>query len=83
MRPCAKILLISLLAIGAPLDGIAETALPSSVDAFVASAAALAKSGSDLVDLGRSTDRLNWIRAALTEQMEQATAGAAVNSQRP
>lgn len=79
MRTNIVIVLALLLGVGAPANGIAETALPPSVDAFVASSAALAKSGNDLVDLGRSTDRLDRIRAALTEQIEQAALGAVVN----
>src|SRR4051794_17732356 len=68
-----------LAVLGTPFEGSAETSLPSSVDAFVASAGALAKSGSDLVDLGRSTDRLNRVRAELTEQLENANAGSVLS----
>jgi hypothetical protein len=47
----------------------AQSILPTAVDAFVASADALAKSASEPVDLGRATLRLDKVRLALTNKL--------------
>jgi hypothetical protein len=47
----------------------AETSLPSAVDAFVTASNALAKAATERVDLGRATQRLLVVRAALTAKL--------------
>jgi hypothetical protein len=53
----------------------AQTSLPPAVDAFISSASALTKSASELVDLGRSTSRLEKLRREVTDKLLAARTG--------